>query len=130
MHTYVYHSFIHSLAHSLTHTHTCARAHSHTHRVSSCHQHGHANPVGAQVLIRYYDKSRGSIPQVGLYHARVMVWTPTCTTPISGHEQRFDICFPSHYQVPIDVTAVWAGSPGPRVSPVWRCPLSKLEQCQ
>ena len=35
--------------------------------------------------------------------------SPTWTTPISGHGQQFDICFPSYYQVPIDVTAKWSG---------------------
>jgi len=35
---------------------------------------------------------------------------PTWTTPISRHGQQFDICFPSYYQVPIDVTAGWAAS--------------------
>ena len=36
--------------------------------------------------------------------------SPTWTTPISRHGQQFDICFPSYYQVPIDVTAGWAAS--------------------
>ena len=45
---------------------------------------------------------------IGLNHAQgdgVGTQGPTRTTPISGHGQQFDICFPSYYQVPIDVTA-------------------------
>ena len=36
----------------------------------------------------------------------MMVWVPEV---VRG--QQFDICFPSYYQVPIDVTAGWAASP-------------------
>ena len=51
---------------------------------------------------------RVSAPQMGLYHALgngVSTCSPTWTTPINGHGRQFDICFPSYFQVPIDVTA-------------------------
>ena len=54
---------------------------------------------------------RASTPEVGLYHDQgngVGTWSPTWITPINGHGQQFDICFPGYYQVPIDVTAEWA----------------------
>ena len=44
---------------------------------------------------------RTSTPQVGLYHVQgdgVGTQSPTWTTPISGHGQQFDICFPSWHQ--------------------------------
>ena len=56
---------------------------------------------------------RASVQQVGLYHVQgdgMGTQSPTWITPISGHGQQFDICFPSYYQVPIDVTAGWAAS--------------------
>ena len=36
--------------------------------------------------------------------------SPTRSTPISETWTAVDICFPSYYQVPIDVTARWAPS--------------------
>ena len=43
-------------------------------------------------------------------YPRVMVWTPEIPPEAHDHQlvsyrQQFDICFPSYYQVPIDVTA-------------------------
>ena len=51
--------------------------------------------------------------QVGLYHAQgngVSTQSPTWTTPISGHGQQSDICFPSYYQLQVLIyTAGWTG---------------------
>jgi len=51
--------------------------------------------------------------QVGLYHAQgdgVGTLNLSRATPISRHVQQFDICLPSYYEVPIDITAGWAAS--------------------
>ena len=65
---------------------------------------GHAKPVkhwGSWELIRRYEPVLANPPEVllGLYHAQgddVGTQSPTWTTPISGHGQQFDICFPSY----------------------------------
>ena len=47
---------------------------------------------------------RAITPQVGLYNSQgngVSAQSPTWTTPINGHGQQFDICFPSFHQVPL-----------------------------
>jgi len=88
-------------------------------KVSSCRQDSHTDSTRRWVAWLWASAGKStwgkaSTPQVGLYHAQgdcVGTQSPTWTTPISGHGQQCDICFPSYYQVPIDATAGWAASP-------------------
>ena len=125
------HTHTHTHTHSYTHTHT----HTHTHTLTHTHTHAHTKAKQGKVssgriavtptqwstgylgtnqaLWASAGKStwrRASTSQVMLNHAQgdgVGTQSPTWTTPISGHG---DICFPSYYQVPIDVIAGWTGA--------------------
>ena len=109
----------HPPAHTHIHTRACTHTHTHT------HTHKKAKSLAAawrscrpsEALVPVHES--GAMSQcwqihleegwcLRLNHAQgdgVGTQGPTWTTPISGNGQQFDICFPSYYQVPIDVTA-------------------------
>ena len=98
-HTLYTHTHTHTLAHKRTHT---LHTHTYTHKAKSLaaayRSHRPSEKLGCLGKSTW---ERASTLQVGLYHAHgdgMGTRSRTWTTPISGHGQHFDSCFPGNNQ--------------------------------